>query len=495
VPSIILYVDGIDLRVKWTNRFAQEYVPQQDGTDNLIGKSLDDIIPGLQAIGISQMFREVARTGRPHYVNELRLPGIRPEPSYWRGSIIPLQGEGAEVPDLLIMAVDVTGQVEARVCAEGVLAQAKEEKERLHTILETLPIGAAMLDRAGRVVEMNAAAIALWTTIVPSFTDLKDLESVQAWTNGGDPMRMDDWGMSKAALQGMSTINEVVTLRRYDGREMIMMMSSTPLLDSSRRVLGAVVIGQDLTNQMHVQKEMVVSREREELYLDILNHDIVNLNASAMGYLQLLLGQGELIDKERGWARGTLDALEESSRLIESVRGLHELEAGKHDLEVIDVDQVLRRTVDEFVPHPARDIEVQMSSRGEHCVLGTPMVQEVFANIIDNAIKHSDGKLSILIGVTTVFETGREYHRIEVSDDGPGIPPQLRENIFTRAWRGRTKGVGKGLGLFLVRRLVEEMEGRVWAEDRIPGFPEKGVKIIVLLPAVTCLDNQARNGT
>jgi signal transduction histidine kinase len=196
----------------------------------------------------------------------------------------------------------------------------------------------------------------------------------------------------------------------------------------------------------------------------------------------------ELREKERGWVDRSLVALEENTRLIESIRGLRALESGVESLEVIDLDRVLRQVVDYFVPHPSREIDIKVSSRGEHCILASPLVEEVFSNLVENAIRHSDGPLTIWISVSTLCETGREYHRIEVLDDGPGIPERIKENVFSRSWRGRSKGVGKGLGLFLVRRLVEDLEGRVWAEDRVAGDRKKGAKFVVLLPAVDCAE-------
>jgi signal transduction histidine kinase len=51
--------------------------------------------------------------------------------------------------------------------------------------------------------------------------------------------------------------------------------------------------------------------------------------------------------------------------------------------------------------------------------------------------------------------------------------------------RGRTKTTGSGLGLYLVKKLVEDLNGRVWVEDRVPGDHSRGARFVVLLPAVT----------
>jgi PAS domain S-box-containing protein len=487
IPAAIIAVDGRDLRIKWANRHADRYKPESFGDMSTIGASLEDIIHGATETGVAQVFRNVAATGRPFYASDFMLTGLGPDIVYWHGSIVPLRTEGQEVPDILIMAVDITEQVRSRKRAEQCTAEANEERERLQTILAILPVGVALVDRSGRIAEINPVGSSLWASILPSFNDLKDLAKVQAWSfETGAPLRMNDWGMVRAAFGGATTSNEMVTLKRYDGRDMVMMMSSTPIYDASSGLLGAVVVGQDLTNQLQVQKEMIDSKERAEMFIDLLTHDINNLNAASMGYMQLLQAVNILDSKERGWVRGSLEALEESSRLIESVRGLQAIESGSESLAIIDLDQMLKKVISDHTPHPSRDIEIKLSSRGSHCILASPLVEEVFSNLVDNAIRHSEGALVIGINISSVFETGKEYHRVDVEDDGPGIPDRVKENIFSRTWRGRTKGVGKGLGLFLVRRLVESLDGRVWVEDRVAGRQGMGSRFVVLLPAVGC---------
>ena len=87
--------------------------------------------------------------------------------------------------------------------------------------------------------------------------------------------------------------------------------------------------------------------------------------------------------------------------------------------------------------------------------------------------------------VSKVFEDGREYYRTIVEDNGPGIPDDMKDRIFSRLLRGGTKASGAGLGTYLVRRLVEDYHGRVWAEDRLAGDHSQGARFVVLLPVAT----------
>ena len=71
---------------------------------------------------------------------------------------------------------------------------------------------------------------------------------------------------------------------------------------------------------------------------------------------------------------------------------------------------------------------------------------------------------------------------MSIEDNGPGIPDEMKEKIFTKSLRGLTRRTGHGLGLYLVKRIVEDHHGRVWAEDRVPGDHTQGARFVVLLP-------------
>jgi signal transduction histidine kinase len=108
---------------------------------------------------------------------------------------------------------------------------------------------------------------------------------------------------------------------------------------------------------------------------------------------------------------------------------------------------------------------------------------DVFSNIVENAIKHSIGPVTIDIRPGKMIRDGRNYCLINVEDNGPGIPDELKERLFTRFQRGITRAGGKGLGLYLVKSLVESFGGRVWAEDRVTGDSGKGSRFVVMLPS------------
>ena len=115
-------------------------------------------------------------------------------------------------------------------------------------------------------------------------------------------------------------------------------------------------------------------------------------------------------------------------------------------------------------------------------VMASELVREVFSNLIDNAIKHSTGQVTIDVHMSKIHENGVEFCKVAVTDNGPGIPDVKKQALFTRYMQGTTKAEGTGLGLYLVKSLIETFKGRVWVEDSVPGDYARGSRFVVLLP-------------
>jgi signal transduction histidine kinase len=107
-------------------------------------------------------------------------------------------------------------------------------------------------------------------------------------------------------------------------------------------------------------------------------------------------------------------------------------------------------------------------------VLADPdRLDRILVNLVGNALKYSKGRV-----VLTAVEDGAEL-KVSVADGGPGIPEHDLPRIFDRYYRGqRHEGEGLGLGLFIVRKLVEAHGGRIWADSQ----PGQGSTFTFTLP-------------
>jgi PAS domain S-box-containing protein len=240
---------------------------------------------------------------------------------------------------------------------------------------------------------------------------------------------------------------------------------------------------QDITKRKLTEAALQDAKAQAELYLDLMSHDINNMNQIGIGFLEMALDRLEgLSDETRGLLTKPLEALESSTRLIKNVGKLQLAREGELRTTKVNVGEVIRDLLPKCSSMAGRDIRVNY--HGDDCyVMANELLTDVFSNIIGNAIKHSRGSLNINIDLKKVREDGNDYCLVSVEDNGPGIPDSLKEKLFTRFQRGATKASGRGLGLYLVKTLVDDYHGKVWVEDRVPGDYKKGSRFMVKLVA------------
>ncbi len=235
------------------------------------------------------------------------------------------------------------------------------------------------------------------------------------------------------------------------------------------------------------QKSSLHEKMEAELYLDLMGHDISNMHHIALGQLELaqeiMAETGRLEGDEKELIDTPLQILERSAKLIDNVRKLQKVRTGEHKMKTIDLGALLAEVVKEYSIVPGKNIAIDYSAASGQLVVADPLLKDVFSNLVGNAIKHSNGDIRIWVKVDKVKENNSHFYRITIEDNGPGIPDDMKNKIFNRLQQSKAKARGMGLGLYLVRSLVDSYHGRVWVEDRISGDHSKGSRFVVLLPA------------
>ncbi|HEY3273310.1 MAG TPA: PAS domain-containing sensor histidine kinase, partial [Methanocella sp.] len=247
-----------------------------------------------------------------------------------------------------------------------------------------------------------------------------------------------------------------------------------------------ILTGMDVTDRKRAEEALKEAKAQAELYLDLMGHDINNMNQIAMGFLEIAIESFTLKDEERKFLEKPLDTLKNSAMLIENVRKLQKLGEGGLKYRDIDLCGILEQVIDDYSHIPGRNVTIHFQPLPACYIIANDLIKDVFANLIGNAIKHSDPQqpLAIEVGLEPVTKEGKKYYRVTVEDNGPGIPDDLKNRLFLRFQRGQEKAIGKGLGLYLVHTLVHDFRGTIWVEDRVPGDYTRGAKFVVLLPAL-----------
>ena len=254
--------------------------------------------------------------------------------------------------------------------------------------------------------------------------------------------------------------------------------------DNQGNVIGIFAAARDITERKRVEEALEEAKNQAEIYLDLMGHDINNLNQIGMGYLELALDSLNLDQKGKELIAKPLEALENSSKLIDKVRKIQQVNTGMKKLYEVDVARLLRDLIPKYANFNGREVTINYVS-GCHCfVMANDLLADVFSNILGNAVKHSSGPLIINVRVSKAEAVDNAYCKVTIEDNGIGIPDNMKKKLFSRFQRGNTRASGTGLGLYLVRSLVHYYNGYVWIEDSVPGDYSKGARFVVMIPVI-----------
>ncbi len=229
-----------------------------------------------------------------------------------------------------------------------------------------------------------------------------------------------------------------------------------------------------------------------------------------LGYTDLLrCGHlGAVNDKQREVLGEIQESAGRLQKFIQDLLLLYELKAakgagsGRLELEAADVNEQVGEIFNYWTPAAKRKslgYQLRRASGSPRVQVDALKLQHIVSSLIENALKYSPAHGQVSVSVTPCFWEMRKAQseflfnmqrrgdrkienavRIDVSDTGPGIPPEHHENIFGDFVQLQGSSRGTGLGLAIDRRLVESHRGVIWVESE----PGKGSRFSVLLPQV-----------
>ena len=210
-----------------------------------------------------------------------------------------------------------------------------------------------------------------------------------------------------------------------------------------------------------------LERRHDQLSLlaQVLRHDIANAATVVTGWGEAL--REEVTPEGADTLERVLRGGQRVTELVENSRDLTKLIEAGHELdtEATLLAPVLRAEVDAVERiHASTSKQVNIDYHSPPAVVAVVaggMLPSVFANLLSNAVRHNDAE-TVEIEVA-VEESGDEV-LVRVTDNGPGIPDDFKQRVFEPATK-RGGSPGDGLGLSLVKRLVDSYGGRVWFED------------------------------
>jgi len=213
-----------------------------------------------------------------------------------------------------------------------------------------------------------------------------------------------------------------------------------------------------------------------EAYAHVVAHDLKDPLSAILGFAEVVQEEHTQLPAEK--LTEYLGIIVTKSRkavsIINGLLLLAEVQHLQHDIKPLQMQQIVKEVLERLAWQIAeREAEITYPEEWPEVRGHAQLAEEVWANYISNALKYGGTRPRIALGydADVVTHEGNRYYRFWVQDSGPGVPTQLREVLFepfVRADGGHMRSNGHGLGLNIVRRIVEKFGGAVGVESQ-PG--------------------------
>ncbi len=223
---------------------------------------------------------------------------------------------------------------------------------------------------------------------------------------------------------------------------------------------------------VHVNEALnrIESKKTEEFLNSMLRHELKNKSSIVQGYLQLI-EEHDLDEEMESLIEKAIEANKVERETIEKIRKLREIQdAVKERADLVQVIEDVIGVKKEIVEDFELELETDLPSLE---IQAGPFLEELVENLVDNSIRHSHGSL-----VKISIEEKENEVLCRVEDDGKGIPDEMKDKIFERGFKkGDNAGSGSGLGLFLVKEIVESYGGIIEVKDSDLGGARLDIKL------------------
>lgn len=244
------------------------------------------------------------------------------------------------------------------------------------------------------------------------------------------------------------------------------------------------LVGELITSTLRTHRmfnDLSEQKEEAAFLLDVLTHDLNNYLASIKGFIDLSLRKSPSPEIDRFLKKSRL-AIARVGTLIGNISVLMKRKLPVTftllSVNVLDALEHVEETVNGL--YPKKNIKFNVEIDKNVSFLSDSLFEHLLLNVITNAVKSdSSDNVEIDLSLVNNIENGRS--RLIIADHGIGIPPDERKGIFERFNEFKKKGSGSGLGLFIVKTLVDRYGGEVWIESRDEKDYRKGTKVIIEL--------------
>lgn len=361
----------------------------------------------------------------------------------------------------------------------------------INTMVENLDLPVMKFSYPGFIIKkLNQQGVKYISRYMPALSPTEDLIGLSMLNLIPDDNRQEFLNLINQTIE-----NKIISFTKHnkivvDGEDVYIKNFYQPIYDINYKVDEIMLIGIDITSEMRAKEEAEKNRKMQEEFFINISHELktpLNLIFSVVQMLEYHKDKCEYISNYIPIMKQNCYRL---IRIVNNIVDLSKIDSGqlKLNLEKVNITKFVEeivQSVADYVQGKGLKITFDTNVEDKLISIDRDKMERILLNLISNAIKFSDKGKEIMVCVTDKGETVE----ISVKDNGIGIDSNLSETIFNRFIQAnRTlsrNSEGSGLGLNIVKSLVELHHGKISVESKL----NQGSIFTVELPSMI-IDNQ-----
>lgn len=354
--------------------------------------------------------------------------------------------------------------------AAGFVAVVKDISERkkrendirwLYDAVRTALVGMVAMDRDGVIIFANQSFAKMWQCIPEEAVG----ESISHFL--GDEGRGILIDMKRMSFENrIEELHMELTTREKGGSLLHIMTCIAPFANDEGEIRGYLGSFVDITGRKRLEKELGEKVRDLEAFGNIVAHDLKTSLITIKEFSRLLAEDisGKITDEEGDLLNRVVSCSAEALSMVEDLRKYLVIDSEKNHFERVHIGEILDQVQEALLAGtPSSEVTLDIPRDLPSLVVRPSAFFHVFYNLTENAVKF--GARTVRIS----YQKLPNAHRFSVIDDGWGIEPYFAHkifNIFSRSPRAKKEKEGTGIGLAIVKRLIEKHNGKIWMESK-----------------------------
>jgi PAS domain S-box-containing protein len=339
------------------------------------------------------------------------------------------------------------------------------ERDKIKTILQGIGDGVFVVDKNFNIILFNKMAENIFGFSSKEVIGKKYYNFLK-FVHEDSLIKVNDFikeTIEEGKIKEMASHTAIV---RKDKKTIPVADSAAPLRDIGGNIVGCVVVFRDVTREREVDKAKTE-------FVSLASHQLRTPLSSINWYTEMLMSgdAGKINNTQRDYLKEVYIGSKRMVDLVNALLNVSRIELGTFAVEPepVKVIEIAQSVLDELIPSiKEKNIKIVKKFNKKLPVIqaDAKLLRIVFQNLLSNAIKYTPKNGSVIIEI----KKDKEFILCKIKDTGMGIPKSQQKNIFTKLFRAdnvrATDTEGTGLGLYIVRAIVEHSGGKIWFKSK-----------------------------